>query len=150
MCFAIKLQALIKSYCWVNTDVYLSVTRRKRKGTKVLPEPNGLLIITHSESRKCHHCWLYSVLFWLCSDRPNDIYIAYLPLAHVLEMTAEISCVSYGCRIGYSSPQTLSDQVNANNSCKPFEACWCVSSLIFFALTQVLLIWFFFCLVLQD
>uniref|UniRef100_A0A8C6TNK4 long-chain-fatty-acid--CoA ligase n=1 Tax=Neogobius melanostomus TaxID=47308 RepID=A0A8C6TNK4_9GOBI len=41
---------------------------------------------------------------------PKDTYIAYLPLAHVLEMTAEISCVSYGCRIGYSSPQTLSDQ----------------------------------------
>ncbi|XP_029703059.1 long-chain-fatty-acid--CoA ligase 4 isoform X1 [Takifugu rubripes] len=41
---------------------------------------------------------------------PDDIYVAYLPLAHVLEMTAEISCVSYGCRIGYSSPQTLSDQ----------------------------------------
>ncbi|KAM9376854.1 long-chain-fatty-acid--CoA ligase 4 [Pholidichthys leucotaenia] len=41
---------------------------------------------------------------------PEDTYIAYLPLAHVLEMTAEISCVTYGCRVGYSSPQTLSDQ----------------------------------------
>ncbi|KAL0994291.1 hypothetical protein UPYG_G00120290 [Umbra pygmaea] len=41
---------------------------------------------------------------------PTDTYIGYLPLAHVLEMTAEISCVTYGCRIGYSSPQTLSDQ----------------------------------------
>uniref|UniRef100_A0A8C3AQN6 long-chain-fatty-acid--CoA ligase n=1 Tax=Cyclopterus lumpus TaxID=8103 RepID=A0A8C3AQN6_CYCLU len=41
---------------------------------------------------------------------PDDTYIAYLPLAHVLEMTAEISSVTYGCRIGYSSPQTLSDQ----------------------------------------
>ncbi|KAM6953052.1 long-chain-fatty-acid--CoA ligase 4 isoform 1-T2 [Lycodopsis pacificus] len=41
---------------------------------------------------------------------PKDTYIAYLPLAHVLEMTAEISCITYGCRIGYSSPQTLSDQ----------------------------------------
>ncbi|XP_057705721.1 long-chain-fatty-acid--CoA ligase 4 isoform X3 [Corythoichthys intestinalis] len=41
---------------------------------------------------------------------PKDIYIGYLPLAHVLEMTAEISCVTYGCPIGYSSPHTLSDQ----------------------------------------
>ncbi|XP_072286216.1 long-chain-fatty-acid--CoA ligase 4 isoform X2 [Pyxicephalus adspersus] len=41
---------------------------------------------------------------------PKDTYIGYLPLAHVLEMTAEISCVTYGCRIGYSSPLTLSDQ----------------------------------------
>ncbi|XP_072451498.1 long-chain-fatty-acid--CoA ligase 4 isoform X2 [Chiloscyllium punctatum] len=41
---------------------------------------------------------------------PKDTYIGYLPLAHVLELTAEISCVAYGCQIGYSSPQTLSDQ----------------------------------------
>ncbi|NWJ03643.1 ACSL4 ligase, partial [Crypturellus undulatus] len=41
---------------------------------------------------------------------PKDTYIGYLPLAHVLELTAEISCVTYGCRIGYSSPLTLSDQ----------------------------------------
>ncbi len=43
--------------------------------------------------------------------RSQDTYIAYLPLAHVLELTAEISCVSYGCRLGYSSPHTLTDQV---------------------------------------
>ncbi|KAF7244958.1 Long-chain-fatty-acid--CoA ligase 4 [Varanus komodoensis] len=41
---------------------------------------------------------------------PKDTYIGYLPLAHVLELTAEISCLTYGCRIGYSSPLTLSDQ----------------------------------------
>ncbi|XP_072532761.1 long-chain-fatty-acid--CoA ligase 4b [Salminus brasiliensis] len=41
---------------------------------------------------------------------PEDVYIGYLPLAHVLELTAEISCLTYGCRIGYSSPHTLSDQ----------------------------------------
>ncbi|NWI41281.1 ACSL4 ligase, partial [Picathartes gymnocephalus] len=41
---------------------------------------------------------------------PKDTYIGYLPLAHVLELTAEVSCITYGCRIGYSSPLTLSDQ----------------------------------------
>ncbi|XP_034637459.1 long-chain-fatty-acid--CoA ligase 4 isoform X1 [Trachemys scripta elegans] len=41
---------------------------------------------------------------------PKDTYVGYLPLAHVLELTAEMSCVTYGCRIGYSSPLTLSDQ----------------------------------------
>ncbi|XP_078736341.1 LOW QUALITY PROTEIN: long-chain-fatty-acid--CoA ligase 4-like [Lampetra fluviatilis] len=41
---------------------------------------------------------------------PDDIYIGYLPLAHVLELSAELSCLCYGCRIGYSSPLTLSDQ----------------------------------------
>lgn len=41
----------------------------------------------------------------------EDTYIGYLPLAHVLELCAELICVSYGCRIGYSSPHTLADQV---------------------------------------
>ncbi|EMP37283.1 Long-chain-fatty-acid--CoA ligase 3 [Chelonia mydas] len=40
----------------------------------------------------------------------KDIYIGYLPLAHVLELSAELVCLSHGCRIGYSSPQTLADQ----------------------------------------
>ncbi|XP_053316196.1 fatty acid CoA ligase Acsl3 [Spea bombifrons] len=40
----------------------------------------------------------------------TDTYIGYLPLAHVLELSAELVCLSRGCRVGYSSPQTLSDQ----------------------------------------
>ncbi|KAM9789867.1 fatty acid CoA ligase Acsl3-like [Neosynchiropus ocellatus] len=40
----------------------------------------------------------------------TDTYIGYLPLAHVLELSAELVCVSNGCRIGYSSPHTLADQ----------------------------------------
>ncbi|XP_072817839.1 fatty acid CoA ligase Acsl3 isoform X2 [Vicugna pacos] len=40
----------------------------------------------------------------------KDIYIGYLPLAHVLELSAELICLSHGCCIGYSSPQTLADQ----------------------------------------
>uniref|UniRef100_A0A665WFU0 long-chain-fatty-acid--CoA ligase n=1 Tax=Echeneis naucrates TaxID=173247 RepID=A0A665WFU0_ECHNA len=43
----------------------------------------------------------------LCEE---DTYIGYLPLAHVLELSAELVCISHGCRIGYSSPQTLADQ----------------------------------------
>ncbi|XP_048837646.1 long-chain-fatty-acid--CoA ligase 3a isoform X1 [Brienomyrus brachyistius] len=40
----------------------------------------------------------------------KDTYIGYLPLAHVLELSAELVCMSHGCRVGYSSPQTLADQ----------------------------------------
>ncbi|XP_056139266.1 long-chain-fatty-acid--CoA ligase 3a [Lampris incognitus] len=40
----------------------------------------------------------------------DDTYVGYLPLAHVLELSAELVCISHGCRIGYSSPQTLADQ----------------------------------------
>ncbi|XP_059174995.1 long-chain-fatty-acid--CoA ligase 4-like [Physella acuta] len=40
----------------------------------------------------------------------KDVYVGYLPLAHVLELSAEISCVAKGTRIGYSSPTTLTDK----------------------------------------
>uniref|UniRef100_A0A8C1N4G1 long-chain-fatty-acid--CoA ligase n=1 Tax=Cyprinus carpio TaxID=7962 RepID=A0A8C1N4G1_CYPCA len=40
----------------------------------------------------------------------DDTYIGYLPLAHVLELSAEMVCLAHGCRIGYSSPQTLTNQ----------------------------------------
>ncbi|XP_046883518.1 long-chain-fatty-acid--CoA ligase 3b [Hypomesus transpacificus] len=40
----------------------------------------------------------------------TDTYIGYLPLAHILELSAELVCISHGGRIGYSSPQTLADQ----------------------------------------
>ncbi|KAI1725442.1 AMP-binding enzyme domain-containing protein [Ditylenchus destructor] len=40
----------------------------------------------------------------------SDTYIGYLPLAHILEICAELVCLSKGCRIGYSSAQTLFDR----------------------------------------
>eukprot|EP00252_Welwitschia_mirabilis_P001711 TRINITY_DN1163_c0_g1_i1.p1 TRINITY_DN1163_c0_g1~~TRINITY_DN1163_c0_g1_i1.p1 ORF type:complete len:697 (-),score=140.55 TRINITY_DN1163_c0_g1_i1:184-2274(-) len=43
---------------------------------------------------------------------PKDVYIAYLPLAHVLELVAECVMVSSGCAIGYSSTLTLTDTSN--------------------------------------
>ncbi|MFQ6619510.1 hypothetical protein Gotur_000152 [Gossypium turneri] len=39
----------------------------------------------------------------------NDVYLAYLPLAHVLELAAESVMLSAGCAIGYGSPLTLTD-----------------------------------------
>ena len=50
---------------------------------------------------------------FLCPGSETDTYIGYLPLAHVLELSAELVCISHGCRIGYSSPQTLAGQVSA-------------------------------------
>jgi long-chain acyl-CoA synthetase len=41
----------------------------------------------------------------------NQLYFkGYLPLAHILEVCAELVCLSKGCRIGYSSPTTLYDR----------------------------------------
>nr|UEK51444.1 ACSLC-C-like protein [Parasacculina yatsui] len=39
----------------------------------------------------------------------DDLYIAYLPLAHVMEIMAELCCVFVGVPVGYSSPLTLLD-----------------------------------------
>lgn len=40
----------------------------------------------------------------------SDTYIGYLPLAHILEVCAELVCLAKGTRIGYSSPTTLYDR----------------------------------------
>ncbi|XP_043235257.1 long-chain-fatty-acid--CoA ligase 4-like [Amphibalanus amphitrite] len=41
---------------------------------------------------------------------PEDVYLGYLPLAHVLELMAELCAVMFGVPIGYSSPLTLMDK----------------------------------------
>ena len=46
----------------------------------------------------------------------KDLYVAYLPLAHVLELCCEVGFVINGVRIGYSSPNTLTDQSTAIKS----------------------------------
>jgi long-chain acyl-CoA synthetase len=43
----------------------------------------------------------------------TDSYIAFLPLAHVLELSCEIVCMLNGISIGYSTPQTLTDNATA-------------------------------------
>jgi len=39
----------------------------------------------------------------------SDMYLAYLPLAHIMELTAENLALSAGASIGYGSPHTLTD-----------------------------------------
>ncbi|RVX08187.1 Long chain acyl-CoA synthetase 8 [Vitis vinifera] len=42
----------------------------------------------------------------------KDIYLAYLPLAHVFELAAETVMMAAGCAIGYGSALTLTDTSN--------------------------------------
>lgn len=42
----------------------------------------------------------------------KDVYLAYLPLAHILELAAEAVMVAAGGAIGYGSPMTLTDTSN--------------------------------------
>jgi len=41
--------------------------------------------------------------------RPGDIYLGYLPLAHILELLAEMTMLVQGISVGYSSPNTMID-----------------------------------------
>lgn len=42
----------------------------------------------------------------------KDVYLAYLPLAHILELAAETVMAAAGCAVGYGSPLTLTDTSN--------------------------------------
>ncbi|XP_053474375.1 long-chain-fatty-acid--CoA ligase 4b [Ictalurus furcatus] len=85
------------------------------------PSPSDLAVVMYTSGSTgrpkgvmMHHSNLIAGMAGQCQRIPDlgpeDSYVGYLPLAHVLELTAEISCLSHGCRIGYSSPLTLSDQ----------------------------------------
>jgi len=39
----------------------------------------------------------------------DDTYMCYLPLAHIMEMTAEVCFMSFGAALGFGSPHTLTD-----------------------------------------
>jgi len=40
---------------------------------------------------------------------PDDVYIGYLPAAHVLELLSECTMMMFGIPVGYSSPNTMTD-----------------------------------------
>ena len=54
-----------------------------------------------------------TAIFYLKTFGPEDLYIAYLPLAHVLELTSELTMLLLGVPVGYSSPNTMTDMSSA-------------------------------------
>uniref|UniRef100_A0A6I8NDC5 long-chain-fatty-acid--CoA ligase n=1 Tax=Ornithorhynchus anatinus TaxID=9258 RepID=A0A6I8NDC5_ORNAN len=85
------------------------------------PVPSDIAVIMYTSGSTglpkgvmISHCNLIAGLTGMAERIPKlgqqDVYIGYLPLAHVLELSAELVSLSHGCRIGYSSPQTLADQ----------------------------------------
>lgn len=66
--------------------------------------PKGV-VLTHGNMVKTLSGFLYNL-----NPLPDDMYIAYLPLAHVLELIGESMMVVWGVGVGYSHPNTLTDK----------------------------------------
>ena len=63
-----------------------------------------MIISLHASGVMLSHRNLISAmssLINIAQFKPNDRYIGYLPLAHVLELLAETSCLLYGIKVGY-------------------------------------------------
>ena len=70
--------------------------------------PKGVMI-THKNIISTASTMLFLNRF----DPSVDSYIAYLPLAHILELVAECTWITLGIPIGYSSPNTMTDMSTA-------------------------------------
>jgi long-chain acyl-CoA synthetase len=66
--------------------------------------PKGVMV-THENLL----CSVRSFAGLLNAKSASHTYIAYLPLAHILELTSELCCLMSCIRIGYSSTITLTD-----------------------------------------
>jgi len=67
--------------------------------------PKGVIL-----SHKNILCTLISIARTLqLKTYPNDAYLAFLPMAHVLELLCESCMLGLGVKIGYSTPNTLTD-----------------------------------------
>jgi len=106
-------------------DVEKAVTRKSCP-----PGPDDIAIIMYTSGSTgkpkgvmlSHHN-LVSAMGSLCNifdfKPDSDRFIAFLPLAHVLELLAESSCLFYGIKIGYSSSLTLTTKSSkVKNGCK--------------------------------
>ncbi|VBB34920.1 unnamed protein product, partial [Acanthocheilonema viteae] len=67
----------------------------------------------------------------------TDVYIGYLPLAHILEFAAELTCLTRGCCVGYSSPLTLHDR-GAKIKPGTHGDCWALRPTIMAAVPAVM------------
>jgi len=70
--------------------------------------PKGV-VMTHANLVQAIMCILPTAGTALEPTRPDDCYIAILPLAHVLELLAENIMLVFGVPIGYSNTKTFTD-----------------------------------------
>lgn len=64
-------------------------------------KPKGV-VISHKQVVAAIAAGMHTLEF-----RAGDVYLGYLPLAHILELMAEFCCLGTGCVICYADPKTL-------------------------------------------
>merc|ERR1719384_1769561 len=74
----------------------------------VSPTPDTPCIIIYSNIIRALNSYLYQLMDFTITE--EDMYIGYLPLAHVLELIAENTMLVFGVAVGYSTPNTLNDK----------------------------------------
>lgn len=67
-------------------------------------KPKGV-VITHKHvvASAASGAYLFEVV-------PEDVYMCYLPLAHIMELMAEFAFLSLGCKLVYADPKTLTSK----------------------------------------
>lgn len=69
--------------------------------------PKGV-IITHRNLIAATSC--QSAAIPELGMRADDVFCAFLPLAHILEVDCELSCLLHGIALGYTTPLTMTDR----------------------------------------
>ena len=85
------------------------------------PDPDDLAIIMYTSGTtgmpkgvKISHANVVATVAGLEDKMPtvgvtgeDDVYLAYMPLAHIMELAGELIAYSIGMQVGYGSPHTL-------------------------------------------
>ncbi|CAB3402556.1 unnamed protein product [Caenorhabditis bovis] len=97
-----RSQEVIKSSPAVKSDLALIMYTSGTTG-----QPKGVMLL--HENVVAALCGQGDGVGIICN---TDTYIGYLPLAHILELDAELTCLTKGAKVGYSSPTTLHDRAS--------------------------------------
>eukprot|EP00093_Oithona_nana_P001045 01045.XXX_2991_4_1 [CDS] Oithona nana genome sequencing. len=64
--------------------------------------PKGVML-THKNLIATMQCLMFMI------DNNDFVYMAYLPMAHVMELLSQLTMLLVGIKVGYSSPTTMTD-----------------------------------------